>query len=92
MSFKKLVQWQTKSGDKITIGNVSVTPQSQALTIRWPYGGWVWNRPTAVVVEQGKRVERFPIVDITRLFQLTFLGMSLLLSIGLLILFRQRRR
>ncbi len=85
MSFKKLVQWQTKSGDKITIGNVNVTPQSQALIIRWPYGGWVWNRPTGVVVEQGERVERFPIVDITRLIQLIFLGISLLLSMGLLI-------
>ena len=90
--FKQAIQWQTNLGDKITIGDITVTPQSQALIIRWPYGGWVWNRLAAVVVEQGDRVERFPVVDITRLVQLTLLGMSLFFSIGILILsIRQRR-
>ena len=48
MKLEDVFQWQTISGDPTTVGDVTVTPQSQALTIRWPYGGAVWNRPTAV--------------------------------------------
>lgn len=74
---EEMLKWQTVSGDKITIGDVTVTPQSQALTIRWPNGGFVWNRPAAVLVERGEQKERVPIVDVTRIVQLGLLGLSL---------------
>jgi hypothetical protein len=35
--------------------------------VRWPGGGFVWNRPLAVNVEGPGRSERVPIVDVTRL-------------------------
>ena len=45
---KDLIHWQTVSGDPIVAGDVTLTPQIQALTIRWPpYGGLVWSRPVA---------------------------------------------
>lgn len=74
---EEMLKWQTVLGDKITIGDVTVTPQSQALTIRWPNGGFVWNRPAAVLVERGEQKERVPIVDVTRIVQLGLLGLSL---------------
>jgi hypothetical protein len=90
---KKIVRWQTKTGDKLTIGDLTVTPQSQALIVRWPYGGWVWNRPVAVVVEQGQQLKRIPIVDVTRLAQLGLLGLGLVFFIGVFVLSsRQRSR
>ena len=36
---KDAVQWQTVSGEAVTVGDVALTPQSQALTVRWPKGG-----------------------------------------------------
>jgi len=55
------------------------------LIIRGPYGGWGWNRPVAVQVEQanqpGTSATRIPIVDVTRLAQLGLLGLSLIFSI-----------
>lgn len=83
---KKIIRWETKTGDRLTIGALTVTPQSQALILRWPNGGWVWNRPVAVLVEQGRQVKRIPLVDVTRLAQLGLLGLSLVFMIGIFIL------
>ena len=78
---KQLIQWQSSSGDKITIGQTSITPQSQALMIRWPNGGLVWNRPIAILVERKGQSERIPIIDVTRLAQLQLWGFALLFAI-----------
>ena len=89
---KEILQWQTISGDEVTSGDVSVTPQSQALTIRWPNGGWVWNRPAALLVERGEQTERIPIVDVTRIAQLGLLGLSLVFTMMAIVLSVRRRR
>jgi hypothetical protein len=83
---KEMLQWQTVSGDKVTVGDVTVTPQSRALTVRWPRGGLVWNRPVAVLVERGEETERIPIVDVTRLAQLGLMGLGLVFSMIILAL------
>ena len=89
---KELLQWQTISGDKVTIGDVTVTPQSQAFTIRWSKGSFVWNRPAAVLVEGGERTERIPIVDVTFIAQLGLLGLSLVFTVMTILLSVRRRR
>ena len=89
---KEMFKWQTISGDKVTVGDVTVTPQSQALTVRWPDGGLVWNCPVAVLVEQGERKERIPIVDVTRIAQLGLLGLSLVFTMMTIVLSVRRRR
>ena len=71
---------QTISGPSVTRGDLTVTPLAQALSIRLPFGGFVWNRPVAVLVERDGRLERITIVDITRLIQLGTLGLGLLFS------------
>ncbi|MCC7354888.1 MAG: hypothetical protein IT330_14180 [Anaerolineae bacterium] len=86
------IQWQTINGDPITVGDVTVTPQSQSLTVRWPFGGFVWNRPVAVLVERGGQTERIPIVDTTRMVQLGVLGFGLACAaMAFISLSRQRR-
>ena len=86
------MKWQTVSGEEVRVGDVTLTPQSQALTIRWPNGGFVWNRPVAVLVERGGQTERIPVVDVTRIAQLTLLGLGFVSSIAALMLsIRQRR-
>jgi hypothetical protein len=87
-----VIQCQTVSGEQVTVGDVTLTPQSQALTVRWPNGGFVWNRPTAVLVERGGQTERVPIVDVTRVAQLTLLGLGIVFSIVTLMLSIRKRR
>jgi hypothetical protein len=91
MRLKDMFQVQTVSGQKVAVESVTVTPQSQALIVRLPIGGFVWNRPTAILVERDETAKRFPIVDITRILQLWLLGFSLVLSIVSLVKFSQRK-
>lgn len=87
-----VVQWQTISGEEVTIGDVTLTPQSQALMLRWPNGGFVWNRPVAILVERDGQTERVPVVDVTRIAQLTLLGLGLVFSMVTVVLSIRKRR
>jgi hypothetical protein len=89
---KDVFQFQTFAGEPTTVGDVTLTPQSQALTVRWPFGGFVWNRPIAVLVKRGEQIERMPIVDVTRLAQLGLLGLSLVFSAMILLRSARSRR
>ena len=91
MRLNDLFQVQTVSGQPVTVGKITVTPLSQALIVRLPIGAFVWNRPTAILIERDKAAKRFPIVDITRILQLLLLGFSLVLSIVSLVKFSQRK-
>ena len=90
--FKEIFKWQTVAGDRVTIGDVAITPQSQALIVRWPNSGFVWNRPAAVLVERGDETVRIPIVDVTRMAQWVLCGLSLVFSLVVLISSARGRR
>jgi hypothetical protein len=62
--------------EPLTVGDVTVTPRSRALVVRWPKGGFVWNRPTAVLVERDGQARRIPIVDVTRSLQVGLLAVA----------------
>jgi hypothetical protein len=76
--------------EPVTVRDVTVTPWSRALVIRWPNGGLVWNRPTAVRVEQGGQTRRIPIVDVTRILQVGTFCLAGLVAIAGLVGRRRR--
>ncbi len=78
MSAGKLLQWKSTAGDPVEIGDYTVTSESQALSVRLPFGGFVWNRPAAVLVDDGDGQQRIPIVDVTRTAQLALLAAAAL--------------
>jgi hypothetical protein len=89
---KDHLQWQTETGEPTTIGDVTLTAQSQALILRWPNGGFVWNRPVAILVERGEHSERIPIADVTQAAQWGLLGLSVFFFLFTLFYsIRQRR-
>ncbi len=84
----EIIQLETHAGTPTTAGNLTVTPESQAFSLRLPFGGFVWNRPTAIVIEiEGER-QRIPIVDVTRIAQLAMAGFM----IGLILWSRAGKR
>ena len=91
MRLKDHIQVQTGVGQPMIAGDTIVTPQFRALIVRLPIGGFVWNRPTAILVEQGGQIKRIPIRDISRIIQLWLLGFSVVLSIVSFIKFSQRK-
>ena len=78
---REIVRRQMLSGEATTVGDITVTPQSEAVTIRWPSGGLVWNRPVAVIVEREGMRERIRVADVTRIVQLGLLGLTLVFSL-----------
>ena len=77
--FNDLVQWHKASGQPVVVHDLTLTPQSQVLIVRFPQGAWVWQRPTAMQVERNGRVERLPIVDLTRLLQIGLVGLGVVI-------------
>ncbi|HSM55441.1 MAG TPA: hypothetical protein VK879_04730 [Candidatus Sulfomarinibacteraceae bacterium] len=81
MELRKIVDWQTTTGETVTAHNYGVTPQAQALSIQLPIGGLVWNRPVAVLVEHDGATQRIPIPDLTRITQLAIWTTAFLITI-----------
>ncbi len=79
---KPTIDWQRHRGETIAAGDVRVTPESQALTVRWPQGGLVWNRPVAIWIHRDGEQERIPILNITRAIVWGLYATVALLGIG----------
>ena len=74
------VVWRALSGSAVVAGEITVTPQSRVLVLRLPRGIVVWQRPSAVLVEQAGQTTRLPIRDATRLVQCALLGGGVFLA------------
>jgi hypothetical protein len=75
------------NGEPVHVGQVTVTPQSRTLVVRLPWGGFVWHRPVAILVERDGQISRRSIVDVTRLAELGLLALGVL---SLLLSFRHK--
>jgi hypothetical protein len=80
-NLRNFIRLETQLGEPLTVGGTTLTPQSQALSVRWPRGGFVWNRPIGVIVERGGQTQRRPIVDVTRVATWSLAGLTLLFSV-----------
>jgi hypothetical protein len=81
LRLQRFIQSHIVSGTPLIAGEATVTPQSQLLIVRWPSGGFIWNRPIAILVERGAQTQRIPIRDLTRIFQIGLLGLSVVCTI-----------
>lgn len=79
---KDFVQWEIKSGTTRQVDEWTITPQARVLSIRFPFGGFVWNWPTGVVAERNGRTTHHAITDPTRNALFAFTGISFALTLG----------
>ena len=86
---RQYIQWRRFSGEPVTTGDVVVTPESQALIVRFPFGGFVWNRPVSVRVEDASGVSQIPVPDITRYAQWSLFAASAVLTLLMWLLRRK---
>ena len=71
------IETTTHAGPTVECGEYSAKLQSWTLVFSWPNGGWVWNRPRAIIVEKSGIQERIPIYAVTLLAQI---ALSLLMA------------
>ncbi len=76
-----LIMWETQSSTPIQVDNMTITPQTKSLSVRLPYGGFVWNRPSGVLIEENGRTEYQPIVDVTRTAVIALFAITLFVSL-----------
>lgn len=83
----RLFTYEEVAHAPVQVGAYTVTPIARAAAIRWLYGGFIWNRPVAVEVQQGDQTERIPIPDVTRWGQIGAMiaGVGLALLIWLVL-------
>jgi len=86
------IQLKTVQGTAVYTPQYTLIPESQALIIKFPYGGFVWQRPTAVLVQQGEQTQRHPITDVTRLVTWSIAAASVLLPLLLSLLTQDIRK
>ena len=77
------IKWKTVQGTAVSTPHRTLIPESQALILKFPYGGFVWQWPTAVLIQNGSQTERHPIVDVTRLATWSIIGASAILPLFL---------
>ncbi len=62
----KYFKWEPVTGEPQVVGDHVIRLQAQAIMLNTPFGGFLWNRPTAVLVEKDGITDEVPIVDVTR--------------------------
>ena len=86
-----IIRLENTSAEPIVVGDTRITPQAQAFSVRFPSGGFVWNRPTAVLVERDDLTQRIPIVDVTRVAQIALFGLVVTFSVIITLLAARQR-
>ena len=86
------IRLENTSAEPIVVGDTRITPQAQAFSVRFPFGGFVWNRPTAVLVERDDVTQRIPLQDVTRVAQVVMLGLVVTISVIITLLAMRQRR
>jgi hypothetical protein len=70
-------EYRTSEGQPVSHGQFLVTPISRVLAVRLPHLGFVWNRPVAVRVEDGRSTRKLPIVNVTFLAEIGLYAIGL---------------
>ena len=78
----KYFNWEPEIGEPQVIGDRTIRLQSQAISLNTPFGGFLWNRPTAVLVERDGITDEVPIVDATRY---ALIGIGVMGVIGMML-------
>jgi hypothetical protein len=86
--------WRSHPTATHQIGLHSITPIAQSIGLQWPGGGWLWQFPLAVEIEDKRdgTHKRLPIPDPTRIAIWFMVGLALtLLFVTALGLWQNRR-
>lgn len=74
MKLREWVNLETVTGESVQVGDLLLRPQAQVFRVHFPWGGYVYNRPVGVLVDDGEQVTQIPIIDTTRIAQIALLA------------------
>ena len=88
-----LVQIETTCGRPIRVDGQEIMPLARSVRVRLPvlHGGFMWNRPVAIVVRAADGSEyELPVHDVTRRMQVLVLAAGILGSLLIWLALRRR--
>ncbi len=77
----KYIHLENNSKDIPTIPESIIIPDMRTVHLAGKRWGWIWNRPKGVLIQEGDRIERVPILDFTRILQVILYGASLIMAL-----------
>lgn len=80
------VAWQLRTGRPVEVEEITLTPVSRRLLLRWNGGGFVWQFPVAVLVEEEGEETHLPVPDVTRIAWLALVAATLMTLVILALL------
>jgi len=87
-----ILQVNTSRGEPITTRYGQIVPLIQVVKLRWPGGGFNWNRPAAIELQQGQSQQKLPIKNATSRTIFTIVLTGLAITLGLSSFLKNRRR
>ncbi|MBI4674064.1 MAG: hypothetical protein HY741_20660 [Chloroflexi bacterium] len=81
MRIGEILQWEKISGDPLMVENTRLVPQARVLSVRFPFGGFVWNRPVSIIIERDGKRETIAVPDLTLISQIAMAVSLILLPI-----------
>lgn len=79
-----MIEWRDAPGRPVVVGDRTITPVARSISAQWPGGGFVSNRPAAVIVEREEGSEQIPIRDLnTRLIWAIAMGAAALIAVAI---------
>ncbi len=79
------VSWKKQAGEPVRVNDMTLTPQSQVFSVQFPFGGFVWHRPTAVTIQSPHQNETLAIPDPTRMALWSLLGLTIFINVFIFI-------
>ena len=93
MANKILIE-ETTAGEPVEVDDLTIYPVARSYRVKMPvvYGGLIWNRPLAVIVEDksGNR-QVLPIIDRTRRLQIAIFSAGLVGALLTWLIFRKSK-
>jgi hypothetical protein len=74
----RLITNESRMGIPVQSGDLKITPVARSMRLQLGQNlGFIWNRPSAVVVEAEGSRQVIPVIDLTRLVQWSIWGLAL---------------
>lgn len=87
---RKRFHWKTHRGESLYDGELSITPVAKLLSVRLPFIGFIWSYPYQVEITHGEEIRILPIVNLTRLAQISIYGIGLSLAVIAVVLGKRK--
>ena len=89
---KRHLQVRKFNGEPLASGDTVITPISQVYALNTRFFDITWNRPHAVQVQEGDRIQTIPIANVTRLATMAIFAFGFSISAMLWLFNRKSAR